>query len=200
MKNNSYKKGGIVINPIIKKQILNKWNTISSFFKVVMRYPYDTICEKSPKYPISSKFLIILLLIFYLSFFIFYYKLALKNYIFSWTGTVERIEYQSSTPNMPNFGIIRILKDNSNEPILYELLENKISSKKIEKGSKVYKPAFYTEMLFNNDQISYSLMFSDFMFFLFGLLLFVFGLVVGGAFITIIFASLFFVTSKHSKA
>jgi hypothetical protein len=143
----------------------------------------------------------IFLMCFYLAIFAFYYKIGLGGYLMPWSGAVERIEYKApAASNMPDVSILHVLKDGAaKELALYEVTAQKINALKIEKGVKVRKPAFYTEVLFGNEGISFSYLLSDFMFFVFGVFLFIFAAVSGGSFITIIFASVFMMKSKYPK-
>ncbi len=191
----------VFINSLVTKQISQRWQRISSFIKVIAYYPLDTFREKKPDFPGAATALGIFLICFYLAIFAFYYKIGLGGYLMPWSGSVERIEYRSpAASNMPDVSLLHVLKDGAaKELVLYEVTAQKINSLKIEKGVKVRKPAFYTEVLFGDEGISFSYLVSDFMFFIFGVLLFIFAAVSGGSFITIIFASVFMMKSKYAK-
>ncbi|HOT74978.1 MAG TPA: hypothetical protein PK467_04275, partial [Candidatus Wallbacteria bacterium] len=85
------------------------------------------------------------------------------------------------------------------ELVLYEMPQQKINLLQIGKGGKVRKPMLYTDVLFGEEKASLSSTVSDFMFFIFGVLLLCFALVSGGSFIAIIFASVFMIKSKYAK-
>ena len=191
----------VVISSLAEKQILNRWKNISSFIKVITHYPADIYREKRADFPIAAKTFAVLLICFYVSIFIFYYNVGLSGYIMPWSGTVERIEYKSpSVSNMPDLSVIHVLKDVSSKQIeLFQLTQKRIAELKIAKGIKVRKPFFYTEALFGDESISLSDMLSDFMFFIFGVLLFIFAAITGGSFITIIYSSVFMMKSKYAK-
>ncbi len=191
----------VVINSLAAKQILNRWKNVSSFIKVITHYPADIYREKKAGFPIAAKILAFLLICFYASIFIFYYNAGLSGYIMPWSGTVERIEYKSpSVSNVPDLNIVHVLKDGASKQVeIFQLTERKMTELKIAKGIKVRKPFFYTEALFGDESISFSNLLSDFMFFIFGVLLFVFAAVTGGSFITIIYSSVFMTKSKYAK-
>jgi len=191
----------VVISSLAEKQILNRWKNISSFIKVITHYPADIYREKKADFPVAAKTFAVVLICFYASIFIFYYNVGLSGYIMPWSGTVERIEYKSpSVSNVPDLSVIHVLKDGAAKQIeLFQLTQKEIIELKIEKGIKVRKPVFYTDVLFGGESISFSDMLSDFMFFIFGVLLFIFAAVTGGSFITIIYASVFMMKSKYAK-
>lgn len=191
----------VVISSLASKQILNRWKNISSFIKVITHYPAGIYREKKADFPLASKAFALLLICFYASIFIFYYNAGLSGYIMPWAGTVERIEYKSpSVSNVPDLSVIHVLKDGAVKQMeLFQLTQKKIIELKIEKGLKVRKPVFYTEALFGDESLSFSNLLSDFMFFILGVLLFIFAAVTGGSFITIIYASVFMMKSKYAK-
>lgn len=191
----------VVINSIVSKQLSQRWQKVSSFIKVIAYYPFDTMREKKPDFPGAAKALGVMLACFYLALFVFYYRIGLSGYIVPWSGVVDRIEYRSpAAANMPDVSLLHVLKDGAaKELVLYEASQQKISALRIDKGTKVRKPAFYTEVLFGDESVSFSFMLSDLMFFIFGLLLFAFAAVSGGSFISIIFTSVFMMKSKYAK-
>ncbi len=191
----------IVISSLSSKKISNRLKDVSSFFKVITFYPLDTLRDKKPDFPLTAKILSVLLICFYLALFIFYYKIGLSNYIIPWSGTVERIEYKSpATSNMPDISVVQVLRDGNEKKLeLYQMTQKKINELGIVKGVKVRKPFLYTETLFGTETISYSYMLSDFLFFIFGMALFVFAAITGGSFLTIIYASVFMTKSKYIK-
>jgi len=191
----------VAISSLLLKQLALRWQKVSSVIKVVVCYPGDVVREKKKDFPGAANALIALLACFYIAVFIFYFNFGLSGYLLPWSGVVDRIEYKApAVANMPDVSVVHVLKDGAaKELVLYEMPQQKINLLQINKGSKVRKPMLYTDVLFGEEKALFSSTVSDFMFFIFGVLLLGFALVSGGSFIAIIFASVFMIKSKYAK-
>jgi len=194
-------KGVVVINRSFMV-LSQRFGKVAGFIKTIAAYPFETLKVKNDEFAKAKKILGFILLVFYLLVFLGYYRFSLSGYLIPWSGTVTRIESQApkATANAPDASIVRVERGaDTSDVVLYELSQKRMLEYKIEKGAPVRKPMFYTDTLFGTETVSYSDMFGDFMFFIFGLFLLAFALATGGSFITIIFASVFMVKPKYPK-
>jgi len=174
---------------------------MSSFIKVITLYPIETVREKSEEFKGPVMILSLLLALYLIAVSIGYYKIGLSEYISGWEGKISYIEARIEKSGQAEIartvvGVERRAGDKS-ETIQYIMGPQQAAAMK--KDMHVRKPFIYSETLFGSESVSFSVVLSDFLFFLMGLLIFLFALICGSSFLTIIFASVFMVRSKYAK-
>ena len=174
---------------------------MASFIKVITLYPIDTVREKSEEFKGPVMLLSVLLACYLIAVSIGYYKVGLSEYMSGWEGKISYIEVKNEKSVQGEtartiVGVDRQYGDKK-ETIQYTVSSQQAVSMK--KDMPVRKPFFYSETLFGSEGVSFSVALSDFLFFLMGLLIFLFALICGSSFITIIFSSVFMVRSKYAK-
>jgi len=174
---------------------------MSSFIKVITLYPIETVREKNAEFKGPVMILSVLLAAYLIAVSIGYYKVGLSEFVSGWEGKISFIEASAEKTGQAEtartvIGVERKAGDKL-ETIRFVMGPQQAAAMK--KDMPVRKPFLYSETLFGAESVSFSVILSDFLFLLMGLLIFLFALICGSSFLTIIFASVFMVRSKYAK-
>jgi len=188
------------INKSISKYMAKRWSSMVSFIKVITLYPIDTVREKTAEFKSSTMILSLILGCYLVAVSAGYYKVALSEYIVGWEGKISYVEVKNEKTAQGEVAntVIGVEKSGDKKEIVqYVMGAQQAASMK--KDMPVRKPFFYSETLFDKEGASFSVVLSDFLFLIMGILIYLFALICGSSFITIIFSSVFMVRSKYAK-
>lgn len=177
-----------------------KFSNFVSFVKTVVSYPSDTIREKSSEFKGATLFLVLVLALFVVASLYGFYSLSLKHHVTTWSGKIAYVDLKpSKVVGEAASNVIGVERQTGDTVEVVEYSVSPLTASALKKDMKVRKPFFYTDMLFGDDGVSFSMLSADALFFIVGLLLLAFVIVCGSSFITIIFASIFMVRPKYAK-